>query len=77
MRVLEFYSGIGGTHLALSKAAEELGMDVEVAAAFDIHPVANHVYRANFTNTKVIQVSSDAERVMIPILPSVSITNGT
>ena len=51
LRVLEFYSGIGGMHYALMNS----GVDAEVVAAFDINTTANHVYRANFPNTPLCQ----------------------
>ena len=51
LRVLEFYSGIGGMYYALMNS----GVDAEVVAAFDINTTANHVYRANFPNTSLCQ----------------------
>ena len=51
LRVLEFYSGIGGMHYALMNS----GVNAEVVAAFDINTTANHVYRANFPNTPLCQ----------------------
>ena len=51
LRVLEFYSGIGGMHYALMNS----GVKAEVVAAFDINTIANHVYRANFPNTPLCQ----------------------
>lgn len=51
LRVLEFYSGIGGMHYALVNS----GVEAEVVAAFDINTTANHVYRANFPNTPLCQ----------------------
>eukprot|EP00041_Stephanoeca_diplocostata_P025053 m.647756 g.647756 ORF g.647756 m.647756 type:complete len:381 (+) comp22659_c0_seq6:169-1311(+) len=55
LRVLEFYSGIGGMHYALKLAARSLGIAFEVLAAFDINTVANDVYRHNFPEVQVIQ----------------------
>jgi site-specific DNA-cytosine methylase len=49
LKVLEFYSGIGGMHAALERAA--MAGDIpafEVLAAFDINDVANRVYAHNF-----------------------------
>ncbi|KAG8077204.1 hypothetical protein GUJ93_ZPchr0007g5627 [Zizania palustris] len=43
-RVLEFYSGIGGTRYSLAAS----GVQVEVVAAFDINDVANDVDELNF-----------------------------
>ena len=51
LRVLEFYSGIGGMHYALTNS----GGEAEVVGAFDINTTANHVYRANFPNTPLCQ----------------------
>ncbi|KDR80763.1 hypothetical protein GALMADRAFT_135876 [Galerina marginata CBS 339.88] len=42
-RALEFYSGIGGLHLALSRSS----VDAEVVQAFDWDQTACQVYRAN------------------------------
>ncbi|KAI9248551.1 S-adenosyl-L-methionine-dependent methyltransferase [Phascolomyces articulosus] len=44
LRMLEFYSGIGGMHFAATLA----GWDFEVVKAFDINNVANDVYKHNF-----------------------------
>lgn len=51
LRVLEFYSGIGGMHYALMNS----GVDAKVVAAFDINTCANHVYRTNFPSTPLYQ----------------------
>jgi len=44
LRVVEFFSGIGGMRLALTKA----GIDFEIVEAFDINQNANATYAANF-----------------------------
>ncbi|ORZ32655.1 S-adenosyl-L-methionine-dependent methyltransferase [Catenaria anguillulae PL171] len=44
LRVLEFYSGIGGMHYALKDA----GIDAQIVAAFEVFDVANSVYNHNF-----------------------------
>lgn len=49
LRVLEFYSGIGGMHCAF----DESGKDGDVLAAFDINTTANHIYAHNFPKTKL------------------------
>ena len=51
LRVLEFYSGIGGMHYALMTC----GINADVVAAFDINTCANHVYRSNFPQTQLCQ----------------------
>jgi tRNA (cytosine38-C5)-methyltransferase len=51
VKVVEFYSGIGGIHLAL----EVSGMEFSVVAAFDINTTANAVYRHNFPNLPLRQ----------------------
>ncbi|KAJ2683736.1 hypothetical protein GGH99_004267 [Coemansia sp. RSA 1285] len=51
LRVVEFYSGIGGMHFALKEAH----IDSHVVHAFDINTVANHVYRHNFPDVPVMQ----------------------
>ncbi|CAH8854195.1 unnamed protein product [Trichobilharzia szidati] len=50
MRVLEFYSGIGGMHLAFQKST----VKHEVVAAVEINDVATSVYAYNFPNTLVL-----------------------
>lgn len=45
MRVLEFFSGIGGWRCALNKHPEYL---FEVVQSFDINTAANQVYELNF-----------------------------
>jgi len=51
LKVVEFYSGIGGMHYALMAS----GIEAEVVAVFDINTCANHVYRANFPNTPLYE----------------------
>ena len=55
MRCLEFYSGVGGWHLALRpeaggshKPRAGRRRQCEVAGAFELSPVANAVYAHNF-----------------------------
>eukprot|EP01063_Lacrimia_lanifica_P033670 TRINITY_DN6054_c0_g1_i1.p1 TRINITY_DN6054_c0_g1~~TRINITY_DN6054_c0_g1_i1.p1 ORF type:complete len:419 (+),score=131.11 TRINITY_DN6054_c0_g1_i1:48-1304(+) len=45
LRVVEFYSGMGGMHQALVRA----GVPAVVVAAYDVNEHANAVYAANFT----------------------------
>ena len=51
LRVLEFYSGIGGMHYALMSSE----IKASVVAAFDINTCANNVYRSNFPRTHLCQ----------------------
>jgi site-specific DNA-cytosine methylase len=44
LRVLEFYSGIGGMRYALKMA----GVHADVVEAFEINEIANDVYEHNF-----------------------------
>ncbi|KAH9624481.1 hypothetical protein KSS87_011136 [Heliosperma pusillum] len=44
LKVLEFYSGVGGMRYSLLKA----GVNANVVEAFEINDVANHVYQHNF-----------------------------
>lgn len=46
MRVLEFYSGIGGW----SSALRMKGIEHEIISAFDINTVSNEVYKHNYGN---------------------------
>ena len=54
LQVCEFYSGIGGYHLALSKIPD---LSFDVAAAFEISSNANLLYRHNFPQTKVLETN--------------------
>ncbi|KDQ17706.1 hypothetical protein BOTBODRAFT_105344 [Botryobasidium botryosum FD-172 SS1] len=45
-RVIEYYSGIGGLHLALQQS----GTDATVVRAFDWDPASSEVYSANWGN---------------------------
>jgi len=54
MRVVEFYSGIGGMHQSLSLS----GAEATVVAAFEINPNANTLYEHNFS-LKPLQQSID------------------
>ena len=59
LKVLEFYSGIGGMHAALQRAAAAGNIpDFEVLAAFDINDVANRIYAHNFGDHVVRRVRS-------------------
>lgn len=51
LKILEFYSGIGGMHYALKAS----GVAFEVLGAFDINTNANDVYKHNFPNVKIYQ----------------------
>eukprot|EP00958_Prasinococcus_capsulatus_P000771 scaffold55_cov401-Prasinococcus_capsulatus_cf.AAC.1 len=48
LRALEFFSGVGGFHYALARAAAALGQRYEVVGAYDLNNNANHVYQHNF-----------------------------
>ncbi|KAI9142332.1 S-adenosyl-L-methionine-dependent methyltransferase [Paraphysoderma sedebokerense] len=51
LRVLEFYSGIGGMHCALSTSK----IDFEVVQAFEVNDIANNVYAHNFGRERITQ----------------------
>ncbi|KAL1741688.1 S-adenosyl-L-methionine-dependent methyltransferase [Schizophyllum fasciatum] len=71
VKALEFYSGIGGLHLALERS--KLGG--QVACAFDWDQAAEKVYRANFSTTPVKRVRGHAliARVDISTLTAASL----
>jgi site-specific DNA-cytosine methylase len=46
-RVVSLFCGLGGWDLGLYRAAQELGIEVEVVAAYDSWPKAVEVYNAN------------------------------
>jgi tRNA (cytosine38-C5)-methyltransferase len=50
IRVLELFSGMGGTHAALKAS----GVDLSVVCAADINTVANAVYAHSFPETPCI-----------------------
>ena len=54
LKVCEFYSGIGGYHIALSQI---LKLTYKVVAAFEISSNANCIYRANFPHTPVLETN--------------------
>ncbi|KAL7746414.1 hypothetical protein RI367_008258 [Sorochytrium milnesiophthora] len=56
IKVLEFYSGIGGMHYALNAA----GLDATVARAFEINNFANDVYAHNFGKRCISQNNIEA-----------------
>jgi len=47
MRVIEFYSGIGGMHFALN----ESGVEFQIVSAMEINTTANEIYRHNFPDS--------------------------
>eukprot|EP00118_Oscarella_pearsei_P012291 m.89627 g.89627 ORF g.89627 m.89627 type:complete len:233 (+) comp36611_c0_seq23:49-747(+) len=61
LRVVEFYSGIGGMHFAL----EESGLSHEVVACLEINDVANAVYRHNFPGTPIMQRNIETSEEVI------------
>jgi tRNA (cytosine38-C5)-methyltransferase len=48
MRVIEFFSGIGGWHFAFEKVMPD---KYEIIDAFDINNIANDVYKCNFNKS--------------------------
>lgn len=48
LRAVEFYSGIGGWAYAAAEAAADLGLQIQVVAAFDVSTTCNGIYEANF-----------------------------
>ncbi|KAI9309657.1 S-adenosyl-L-methionine-dependent methyltransferase [Cunninghamella echinulata] len=59
LKVLEFYSGIGGMHYA----AQLAGWDYEILQAFDINDVANDIYKHNFEKKLVSQKLIEAMNI--------------
>ena len=54
LRVIEFFSGIGGMHYALKNLVlERKDIKHEVVAAYDFSTTANDVYRYNHTGSTV------------------------
>lgn len=54
LRVIEFFSGIGGMHYALKNLVREReDITHEVVAAYDFSTTANDVYRHNHTGSTV------------------------
>ena len=51
LRVVEFFSGIGGWSAALENVTRNCDIQFEVVAAIDINPIANAVYNHNFDRT--------------------------
>ena len=47
IRCVSLFAGIGGWDLGLYRAAAELGIEVEVVAAYDSWPKAVEIYNAN------------------------------
>ena len=54
IKVCEFYSGIGGYHIALSSIPD---ISFDVVAAFEISSNANIIYRHNFPSTTVLETN--------------------
>ena len=67
IRVISLFSGIGGSDIGLYAAARELGVEVEVVAAYDSWPKAVAVYNANLPHP-VAQVA-DVKRLTRADLP--------
>eukprot|EP01064_Diplonema_japonicum_P017033 TRINITY_DN25094_c0_g1_i1.p1 TRINITY_DN25094_c0_g1~~TRINITY_DN25094_c0_g1_i1.p1 ORF type:complete len:409 (+),score=81.64 TRINITY_DN25094_c0_g1_i1:36-1229(+) len=61
MRVVEFYSGIGGMHVALETSKIAKRKQCKVVAAWDVNENANVVYKDNFPDTSVF--STDLNRL--------------
>jgi len=59
LKVLEFYSGIGGMHYALCRT----GVQFDVVGAFDINTSANSVYKHNFPHVNLLQKNIDGLQV--------------
>ena len=69
LRVVEFFSGIGGWHAGFCQAINEIirtdptSIDFRVVACFDVNPNANTVYAANHPHVSV--VTSDLKRLTV------------
>merc|ERR1712126_111373 len=59
LRILEFYSGIGGMHYALSRTS----VSFQVVGAFDINTSANFVYKHNFPKANLLQKNIEGLQV--------------
>ncbi|CAH1377230.1 unnamed protein product [Tenebrio molitor] len=55
MKILELYSGIGGMHLALLAS----GVKGEIKKSIDISPIANSVYKHNFSERLLLYHNLD------------------
>ncbi|XP_038052659.1 tRNA (cytosine(38)-C(5))-methyltransferase-like [Patiria miniata] len=55
LRVVEFYSGIGGMHYAVKESHLDHASVISVVAAIDINDLANKVYKHNFPNVNLMQ----------------------
>ena len=62
IRALEFYSGIGGLHLALERSSVE----AQVIRAYDWDPLACSVYAANHGKSIAHKVTTIASSRLIP-----------
>eukprot|EP00794_Sanderia_malayensis_P016783 gene16783-18478_t len=51
LKVAEFYSGIGGMHMAL----QVTGLSYEIMAALELNDNANKAYKFNFPDTRLLQ----------------------
>jgi len=67
IRVVSLFAGIGAADLGLYRAAADLGIDVEVVAAYDSWPAAVAVYNANLPHP-VAQVA-DVKQMQRSDLP--------
>ncbi|TRM57176.1 S-adenosyl-L-methionine-dependent methyltransferase [Schizophyllum amplum] len=71
IKALEFYSGIGGLHLALKRSA----VDGEVVCALDWDQAAAQVYKANFPATPVrrVDISTLTASILQDISPDIDL----
>ena len=51
LRLVEFYAGVGGWHVAVNLSE----LEIDVVAALDINTIANAAYKHNFPNTCLLQ----------------------
>lgn len=71
VKLLDTFAGIGGFHLGVKQACEELGIDFECVGAIEFDKHAQETYRNNFPNTPLLgqEVGGDITKIDLTKLP--------
>jgi DNA (cytosine-5)-methyltransferase 1 len=77
VRLLDAFAGIGGFHLGVKQACDELGIDFECVGAIEFDKHARETYEANFPNVEMFnQWNGDITKIPLDKIPPHDILTG-
>lgn len=77
IRLLDAFAGIGGFHLGVQQACEELGIDFECVGAIEFDKNARQTYKDNFPNVEMFdKYGGDITKIPVGEIPDHDILTG-